>query len=277
MSELEQHPLDAAIALGETAPGRYTARTHPGYANAVGPFGGATAALLLNAALQHPQRLGEPISQTVHFAAPIDDQPIQVDAHPVRTNRSTQHWLVQAFQQGQLVAMCTAVFALRRDTWSATDLRFPDNLPAPADVPPMSWSRRPEFTRRYDLRYIHGMVALDQIDTDNPPERPDAESALWVRDEPPRALDFAALASICDVFFPRVFIRRQRWTPIGTVTMTSYFHADSQTLAAVGTAHVLGCARGNGYWNGFFDQSAEVWSAEGQLLATTHQMVYFKD
>jgi hypothetical protein len=98
-----------------------------------------------------------------------------------------------------------------------------------------------------------------------------------VRDVPERPLDFPALASICDVFFPRVMIRRQRWSPIGTVTLTSYFHADSQTLGRVGSRHLLGVARAQAYRDGFFDQSAEVWSPEGELLATSHQMVYFKD
>jgi hypothetical protein len=171
--------------------------------------------------------------------------------------------------------MCTAVFALRRETWSAVDAVFPGQQPAPGTLAPLSWSKRPEFTHRYDLRYISGMVSFDQADTDVQP--PDAESCVWVRDEPPRALDFPALASICDVFFPRLFVRRRRWTPIGTVTMTSYFHADSQTLADIGHAHLLGCARSQVYQNGFFDQSAEVWAADGRLLATTHQMVYFKE
>ena len=275
MSEQQRHPLDEAIELTQTAPGRYTAHTHPAYANAVGPFGGVTAALLLNAAIRHPQALGVPIAQTVHFAAPISEEIIQIDANPVRTNRSTQHWLVQAFQGGQLVAMCTAVFAVRRDTWSATDAVFPGRQPAPETLAPMSWSKRPRFTRCYDLRYISGMVSLDHPPGDNEPV--DAESLLWVRDEPPRPLDFPALASICDIFFPRIFVRRRQWTPIGTVTLTSYFHTDSQTLTQIGSAHLLGRARSQVYSNGYFDQSAEIWSAAGQLLATTHQMVYFKE
>lgn len=275
MSAHNLHPLDQAIALTDTAPGRYTAHTHPDYANAVGPFGGVTAALLLNAAIKHPQAQGEPIAQTVHFAAPISDDVMHIDANPVRTNRSTQHWLVQAFQGGQLVAMATAVFALRRETWSATDAIFPGNQPAPESLTPMSWDGRPRFTYCYDLRYISGIVVPQASPTDAQPGN--AESLLWVRDEPPRTLDFPALASICDIFFPRILIRRQRRVPMGTVTLTSYFHADSQMLAQIGSAHLLGRARAQIYRNGYFDQSAEVWSAAGQLLATTHQMVYFKE
>ncbi|HTD03590.1 MAG TPA: hypothetical protein VK751_07275 [Undibacterium sp.] len=29
--------------------------------------------------------------------------------------------------------------------------------------------------------------------------------------------------------------------------------------------------------NGYFDQTAEVWSAGGKLLATSHQVVYYKE
>jgi acyl-CoA thioesterase len=48
-------------------------------------------------------------------------------------------------------------------------------------------------------------------------------------------------------------------------------------LAAQGERHMLGVARGLTYRNGFHDQSAEIWGQDGQLLATTHQMVYFRD
>jgi len=47
-------------------------------------------------------------------------------------------------------------------------------------------------------------------------------------------------------------------------------------LGRVGNRHLLGVARAQAYRDGFFDQSAEVWSPEGELLATSHQLVYFK-
>ena len=48
-------------------------------------------------------------------------------------------------------------------------------------------------------------------------------------------------------------------------------------LAAQGDRHVLACARALAFRNGYFDQSAEIWSDHGQLLASTHQMVYFRE
>jgi hypothetical protein len=40
---------------------------------------------------------------------------------------------------------------------------------------------------------------------------------------------------------------------------------------------LLGQARAQSFFNGFFDQSAELWNEAGDLLATTHQIVYFKE
>jgi hypothetical protein len=90
-------------------------------------------------------------------------------------------------------------------------------------------------------------------------------------------LDFAALAATSDISFPRIWARRAKWTPAGTVSMTVYFHADAAQLSEVGAGFVLAQARGQVFRNGFFDQSACLWSESGMALATTHQLVYFKE
>jgi hypothetical protein len=64
---------------------------------------------------------------------------------------------------------------------------------------------------------------------------------------------------------------------VGTVSLTVYFHADSAQLAAQGDAHVLGQADAQALRNGFFDQTAQIWDAGGLLLATSHQIVYYKE
>ena len=82
---------------------------------------------------------------------------------------------------------------------------------------------------------------------------------------------------MADVFFPRVWRRRAVMTPVGTVSMTVYFHASRAELAATGEGYLLGQARSQSFFNGFFDQSAELWNEAGHLLATTHQIVYYKE
>ncbi|MCX7274720.1 MAG: hypothetical protein NTV19_16455 [Burkholderiales bacterium] len=64
------HPLDRAIALVAARaddPRCLSGATSEDYWNAVGPFGGVTAATLLNAVLLQPDRLGVPLSLTVRF------------------------------------------------------------------------------------------------------------------------------------------------------------------------------------------------------------------
>ena len=48
-------------------------------------------------------------------------------------------------------------------------------------------------------------------------------------------------------------------------------------LAAQGEQFLLGLAEGIHYRHGFFDQRAELWGVGEQLLASTHQVTFFRD
>ena len=266
----EAHPFDEAVALAPHGDGIHTGHTTAAYANMVGPFGGVIGASLLNAVMTDPQRLGDPVSLTVHYAAPIADGAFSVTARAMRTNRSTQHWLVEMAQDEQIVAFATAVTALRRETWGATDARFPDVPPAESLEQAAPVERAP-WTRCYEMRFVDGAIG------GRPNDDIPSQSRLWLRDNPPRPLDFVSLAALCDAFFPRIFVPRGAWTPIGTVTLTTYFHADAEQVRNQGTGYLLGSARGLNFGKGFFDQSAEVWSTDGSLLASSHQVVYYKE
>lgn len=267
------HTFDTATRLDALPDGSFRGQTTPEYANMVGPFGGVTAACLLQAPMQHPARQGDPIALTVNFAAPLADGEFRIEARPLRTNRSTQHWSIELSQAGEVAASGSAVFAQRRATWSAPESSPPAGVAAANGLSPATMPDRLAWTRRYDMRFAHGGLptAFD--------EQPQADSLthVWMRDEPPRPLDFIALASLADGFFPRVMVRRHKFVPIGTVTLTTYFHADAAALKAHGEAHLLGVVQGRNFYNGYFDQSAELWGRDQRLLASSHQMVYFRD
>ncbi|WP_343633247.1 thioesterase family protein [Roseateles sp.] len=267
------HDLDQAILLAPAGGDRFAGATTPAYANMVGPFGGTTSAAMLNAVLLHPARIGEPIALTVNFASALADGAFEIDARPARTNRSTQHWVLELTQNGEVAATGSAVFAQRRDTWSAHEAERPADVPPAEELRRMPTAGSPAWVSRYDMRFLPGYAPGPF----NGEEQSHSVSRFWVRDEPPRPMDFPSLAAICDCFFPRIFIRRRRPAPIGTVTLSTYFHADTTLLAQQSDRHVLARAKALNFRNGYFDQTAEVWSDDGQMLASTHQMVYFKE
>lgn len=266
----QSHPFDMATKLtGES--GNYRGHTSEHYANMVGPFGGIIAATLLRAAMDHPARIGEPLSLTINYAAPIAAGDFAIKARPARTNRSTQHWIIELFQHDQTLITGTAVFANRRQTWSATEVPFP-SVPAAKEVESLAVEGVPAWVKNYDIRFIQGGLDLfSQTKTS------DSVTTQWIRDEPRRTLDFLSLTAICDAFFPRIYVRRKQIMPASTVSLTVYFHADSAALTAHGDREVLGQARALRFHDGFFDQTAEIWTPDGSLLATTSQIVYFKE
>lgn len=275
---MSMHPFDQALQLqpaGSDRPHTWLGETSPAYWNMVGPFGGSTAATALRAVLLHPDLLGEPIALTVNYAAATAAGAFSITARPARTNRSTQHWVIELTQADtsgadSVVMTATAVTAMRRSTWSAAELPMP--VVRFEDSDPRVMFSSSEWTQRYDLRAARGMIPQVWDGAEQ-----DSLTQLWVRDEPPRALDFTSLAAMSDVFYPRVWLRRATRVPAGTVSITTYFHAGSAEIAAVGIGRVLAQAKAQTFHNGFFDQTAQLWSEAGLLLATSNQIVYYKE
>lgn len=276
------HPFDAAITLEPMAPVAedgslaYRGHTSPAYANMVGPFGGITAAQALQAVLQHPQLLGQPVAFTGNFAAALQDGEFEIHARPARTNRSTQHWTLAITQPAGKsgnapVFTATILTAVRRQTWGAVDMAVPE-APEPQQAEAVLREQVTEWFKRYEMRWVRGGFPKQWDGTEA-----DSNTTLWTRDKLGRALDLPALLALCDVFYPRIWLRRARMVPAGTVSMTVYFHVDAAALAEQGGGYVLADARGQAYTEGFFDQAATLWSQQRRLLATSHQVVYYKE
>ena len=265
------HPFVLATKLESSGEDTWVAHTSDAYWNMVGPFGGLVTALLFKAAFVHPAREGEPLALTVNFCAPVCKGEMHITARPARTNRSTQHWTMTMLQEGGCVATATAMFGKRPDTFGHRLSQLPA-VPAFELLPRMPWPGS-GWIERYDLRFAEGPPFWTQEVQEPAPAR----STLWIANDPPRPLDFVGLAALTDIFFGRIIHVRGKMVPFGTVTLTSYFHATESDLAEMTDAPVLGTADARIFDRGFHDQSAELWSAEGRLLSTSHQLVYYRD
>jgi acyl-CoA thioesterase len=271
MLDKTSHLFDDAtrVTAGDSC---WQGQTSPDYWAFVGPFGGVTAATMLRALIDHPQRSGDPLSLTVNFCAPVAEGGFDLDIRLVKANRSTQHWSVEMTQGGGEVAtLATAVFAERRPSWSHQPAPFPQATAFEQTLPytrlAMSW------IKQYDFRFVEGEPKLGAATAATPAS---AFSKLWIADRVPRKIDALSLMSMSDAFFGRVFHARGELVPFGTVSLTTYFHADAADLAAEDTSRVLAVADARSFHKSYGDQIGELWSPQGRLLATTTQIAYFK-
>ncbi len=127
------HRFDDAtrVTAGDS---RWQGHTSPDYWAFVGPFGGATAATILRALIEHPQRAGDPLALTVNYCAPIAEGGFDLDVRLVKANRSSQHWCVELSQgNGEVATLATAVFAERRPSWSHQQAAMPTATPFERD------------------------------------------------------------------------------------------------------------------------------------------------
>lgn len=268
----DSHPFDRATQVAAQGE-RWRGATSDDYFAFVGPFGGVTAATLLRAVMVQPQRIGDPLSITVNFCAPVAGGAFDLDVRLIRATRSTQHWLVELTQGGgEVAAFATAVFAARRPSWSHQPAAYP-GAPPIAEVPVHPDVGIARWVRQYQFRFVEGRPRYGETPLDVPAS---PFSKMWLRDATPRRVDFLSLLSFSDTFFARIFHALGTVVPIGTVSMTTVFHADAADLAAEDTTVVLGVSDARIFHKSFSDQTGELWAPSGRLLATTSQAVYFK-
>lgn len=266
------HPLDAATKVdfsGEKLGGA----TSDAYWNFTGPFGGATAATLLRAVMEHPKRQNLPLSMTINYCAPVAKGPFEIAVAEKRTNRSTQHFSAEMMQGADTISTATLVFAARPEGFfhvagKMPEVEAPENIQPPKTKAPLAW------IDRFDMRFASGFPVMRPKE-DGPLGSPRTE--VWMRDNPFRKMDFISLMNMSDAFFARPFHVLGRLITVGTVSMTTYFHCDEADLAEVGEDFVLGVADASILAKGYADQSAWLWSRKGKLLATSQQILYFRE
>ena len=94
----------------------------------------------------------------------------------------------------------------------------------------------------------------------------------------PRKIDALSLMSMSDAFFARIFHARSELVPFGTVSLTTYFHADLRKTSRPKTSRrVLAVADAKIFHQQLWrPDTANCGRPSGRLLATTTQIAYFK-
>lgn len=269
----DPHPFDTATLLEPLGDGRFRGETSDAYRNLAGPFGGITAALLMKAALDDERRRGDPVSFTVNFCKGIADGPFEVATRLERGGKYVQHWSLRLTQGDEVCTTATLIFGMRNDTLSHQEARMP-RAAAPEDCAELETSALMNWVQRYRFRFSEGAPAFSDAPWE---ELGDSRSVVWVDDRQGRPLDYPGLAAFSDSFFLRLVHMRGALSPMGTVSLTTQFHAPHDEVAAQGAAPLLGVAWTSRVHAHFHDQQMQLWGGDGRLLATGTQIVWFRE
>jgi acyl-CoA thioesterase len=272
---MTQHAFDAALALAPSGPMKWSGHTHPAYSNFNGQFGGITAATLLRAILASAEGRAGPVSVTVNYCAAMVQGPFEVATREIRRGRTLQHWSADLVQNGKVCATALVALAQRARSWSHAPLT-PPSAPPPDQIPEMRKGDWKGWIGQYEMRMQEG--SIEPLRGQPPLSQPgSARSLLWLRHAEPRPLDFEGLMCMSDAFFVRMIQVRNTFPPMGTVSISTYFHCDAAALARQGDDYLLCNVDSRVFRDTFHDQSAELWSRDGVLLANTHQIVWYAE
>lgn len=245
--------------------GVYRTRIDRGWWVVAGPNGGYVAAILLRAlthAVGAPSRQAR--SVTIHYTAPPVEGLARVETQVERTGRSLTTVSGRLLQEDRLLAVTTAAFSKPRAGLAFSDAVMPDVLP-PEQCPPME--RHIEIHDRYEQRWALGS-----------PPFSGSEHALcggWIRMPEPRVNDALSLAAFSDAFPPALFSRVRHGEVEGgvpTVELTIHFRTGLPQVDAYPDDWVLAAFRSRLAGEGFIEETGEIWSQAGVLLAESRQL-----
>jgi acyl-CoA thioesterase len=232
-------------------------------------YGGLVAALM-HRHLELTTLQGRTLrSASIHFIGPAAPGEVQLISELIRSGKSSLQAQCRMRQDGKIVAILTATCGESRTSEihlkasAAPAIALPETGQAMPDLPGLV----PEFTRRFDFRWTSG----------NLPFTGSASSDIggWIRlkEELPvgTMLAPAIIMAYIDAWPPTTLQKFTRPAPISTMTWTLDCEVMAEAIAATGwwqyEAHTLSCG------DGYTIARSQLWSATGQLVASSQQHV----
>jgi acyl-CoA thioesterase len=248
-------------AVDARGDGIYDCDIRPDWWVAGGPNGGYLGAIVVRALSAEPELDGRPLrSITLHYLGRPHDGSAEVQVEADRHGRSVSFMRGRLVQDGRLMATAVAVFAGERDGLDLDQVE-PPAVSAPDETAELPDSPEgPPFSHQFDYRPAIGTPTLGGGD--------EALTGGWIRLRDERALDAAALVAFTDSWFPAVFAIRTEPLAVPTLELTVHLRG----RLPVEHDWLLGRYRTRLARHGFLEEEAEIFSADGELLAQARQL-----
>jgi len=249
--------------------GGWTAEVPASWAQGRTIFGGLQAALAVRAMRDLvPQAVPLRVLQA-SFIAPIAPGPVRIEANVLRRGKSVTQIEARVLDQGQTACLLFGVFGEARA--SALDIKPPRPVLPPAEAAkPFTYVEgiAPAFTQHVATRWLGGVSIFQGS------EEPRTGIYVGFRDEPyagPGALGEAQIIGYADIVPTPGLSMLKQPTMASSLTWTLELLSDD-----------FGPAR-EGLWlmdtevtagsHGYLNQSATLWSPEGEAVALSRQSV----
>lgn len=263
-----QDDLFPLTNLGE---GRWTTRAGAEWQNPNGPlWGGYAIGLCLSVVAVEPAASGEPLSITLTYLAGLATGEIDVRTRRLRQGGSVGVWEVQLRPAGadEVGVHAIVTMASRPATPPFSFVQMPDAA-APESLPMQA---RPGGARHFGGR------AFERRTAEIFPIQPAASSrsTAWVRPQL-GPWNKTMLGMLTDSSPPRAFYALGHTVMTTTLTLTVYLHATAAEVAAAGHDFLLVEYEGRVGGGGASDERSSYWRRDGKLLATSEQLIWYRE
>lgn len=223
-----------------------------------GPNGGYLAAIAIRAleaefgATERPLR-----SLTMRYLRAPQVGPATVEVISEREGRSVTFAAVRMIQDDRPFATGAAILVRGHESLEHAAVEVPAVDPAAAiEAPPVPDGSAPPYAGHFDFRpAIHAAEGQ-------------ALTGGWMRVNEDRPLDQPLVAAMCDSWFPAVFSLAPGPMAVPTLDLTVYLRAP----LPLPQEWVLGRFETRVVGDGLLEEDAELFSADGRLLAQSRQL-----
>jgi acyl-CoA thioesterase len=229
-----------------------------------GPNGGYLAAIALRGAsslVEEPTRA--PRSLHVRYLSAPQAGAFELVTEVVRKGRSMTTVSMRMQQEGRDFVHASACFSEAFSAVAFQDCAMPEARPLDQCV---AVEKRIPLNHRYDMWHAIGGELRSS---------PRALTGGWIRLADPRPVDALVLAAIWDAWPPAVFARTMETRfrgAVPTVEVSLYFRRRVPLPSATAGDYVLLKTESTMADEGITEESAEIWSPDGLLLAQSRQL-----
>ena len=253
---------DTAVTRSEE--GRYRATIDRGWWIERGPNGGYLAAIVARAALAEVGDSARRLrTLTLHYLRPPVEGPCEVAVTIERAGRGVTTVSARLQQEGHDCVLALAAIGADREGPSLHAHPAPV-VPPPDEVPPRpelaSGEHRIPIHGRYDVRHALGPLPFSGGD--------EAITGGWIRTADHDAVDDVLLVALTDAWIPAVFSSLDLPVGVPTVELTVHLHG----RPAPGAQWSLVRFTTREAVAGYLEETGEVWSQDGRLLAESRQL-----